>query len=315
MLSRFLGGLTAVALLACSASAFAADAIFPPTLRVGITPPPNFVASPTFPGFEHNDRPIRMLLSELPGYVFDNLEKEVDADLQRAPGVITREDVELKNGAKGFILKGTATSPQGPLYKWTMAVRSGDITGIVVVEVPDAVKEFAPYEAVRASLDTVTIRDTVPMEEYLAALPFAMNELAGYRFVRVQPGSAAMLTDGPKDAVELTEQPLMMVTIAPLPQPPQPHERDGVARRLLGESAALKDVRVTRSEPLRIANQQGHELQIEAKDAKSGADLKGVQWIRFGSGTLLRIFAVSNKDAWDANYPRFRQVRDGIGQK
>lgn len=315
MLSRLIGGLTVFALLCVSGAALAADVIYPPTLRVGIAPPPNFVANPAFSGFEHNDRPIRLLLSELPGYVYENIEKEVAADLERAPGVLTREDVELKSGAKGFLLKGTATSPQGPVYKWTMVVRSGDITGIAAVEVPDAVKEFAPYEAVRASLDTLTIRPTVPDEEYRAALPFSVHDLAGYRFVRVQPGNAAMLTDGPKDAVEFTEQPLVMITIAPMPQQPQPHEREGVSRRLLGESPALKEVRVVQSNSLRIANQQGHELQIEAKDAKSGADLKGVQWVRFGQGTILRVFAISSKEAWDTNYPRFRQVRDGIGPK
>jgi hypothetical protein len=72
---------------------------------------------------------------------------------------------------------------------------------------------------------------------------------------------------------------------------------------------------VTRSEPLRIANQQGHEVIVEAKDAKTGADVTAVQWLRFGSGTLLRILAISRKDAWDANYPRFRHLRDGIGPK
>ncbi|BAT61765.1 hypothetical protein GJW-30_1_04326 [Variibacter gotjawalensis] len=315
MLEFFARGTAALVLVCWSAVAFAQEPTYPATLRVGIVPPPNFVASPTFPGFEHNDRAIRMLLSELPGYVFEGLQKEVDEDLKKAPGLITREDVELKSGAKGFILKGTLNSPQGPVFKWTMAVRSGDITGIVVVEVPDAVKEFAPYDAVRASLDTVTIRQTVPNEEYLAALPFAINDLAGYRFVRVQPGNAAMLTEGPKDAVEIIEQPLIMITIAPMPQQPKPEERDGIARRLLGETGALKDVRVTQASPLRIANQQAYELQIDAKDAKSNNDLKAIQWIRFGQGTIMKIFAVTNKDAWETHYPRLRQLRDGIGPK
>lgn len=315
MVSRLVGALAALMLLCVSGPALAADPVFPPTLRVGIVPPPDFVANPMFSGFEHNDRPIRLVLSELPGYVYDSLEKEVAADLARAPGIVMREDVELKSGARGFLLKASQTGPQGPLYKWTMVVRSGDITGIAAIEVLDALKDFAPYEAVRASLETLTIRPSVPIEEYLAALPFSINDLAGYRFVRVQPGTAAMLTDGPKDAVEITEQPLVMITIAPMPQHPQPQERDGVARRLLGESGALKDVRIIRADPLRIANQPGYELQIDARDPKSGADLKGVQWVRFGQGTLLRVFALASKEAWETNYPRFRQLRDAIGPK
>jgi len=34
--------------------------------------------------------------------------------------------------------------------------------------------------------------------------------------------------------------------------------------------------------------------------------------VRFGSGGFLRIVGVGRKDDWDALFPRFRAVRDGI---
>jgi hypothetical protein len=155
----------------------------------------------------------------------------------------------------------------------------------------------------------------VPTEEQLAVLPFSMNELAGFRIVRVQPGVAAMLTDGPKDVVTAAEQPLLLITIFPAPSSPQAQEREGFARRLLAEIPGITDAKITRSEPQRIAGQQGYETQIEAKDQKSGSDVNGVQWLRFGTGTLLRIVALANKDKWHETFTRFREIRDGIGPK
>ena len=106
-----------------------------------------------------------------------------------------------------------------------------------------------------------------------------------------------------------------MMTLGAAPDQPRPEERESVARRLMGETPGLKDMKVARSGALRIANQQGHEIVVEAKDGKSGTEVQAVQWLRFGSGTLLRIVGVARKDGWDATFSRFRQVRDGLGPK
>jgi hypothetical protein len=49
-----------------------------------------------------------------------------------------------------------------------------------------------------------------------------------------------------------------------------------------------------------------------AKDARTGADVTVVQWLRFGGGAYLHMIGVAPTDAWVASYARFRQVRDGI---
>ncbi|MCC7347789.1 MAG: hypothetical protein IT538_10375, partial [Variibacter sp.] len=126
---------------------------------------------------------------------------------------------------------------------------------------------------------------------------------------------AAMLTDDPDKPVEPANQPILVVSIGRAEQTPEAAQRDGFARRLIADTPGIKDMRVERSEPMRIANQQGHELLLEGKDAKTDADVKIVQWLRFGAGTLLRIVGVSRKDGWDKTFTRFRHVRDGIGPK
>lgn len=313
--AQFLAAILACGLLLAAPSAQAADPVFPPASRLGLAPPPGFVPSPNFPGFQHAEKQASILMAELPAMAFENIEKEVTDELQKdQPVKPTRQDIALKDG-KAFVLFARPPSgPQGPVLKWTMVASMSGITAVVTAMVPETVQDAMSDEAVRAAFATLTVR-TVPVEEQLAVLPFALEQLAGFRIVRVQAGAAAMLTDGPNDAVEAAEQPLLLVSIMPSPQQPQPQERDGLARRLLGDIPGLKEAKVTRSEPLRVAGQQGHEIQIEAKDAKTSQEVNAVQWLRFGSGTLLRVVGIARKEAWPDAFRRFREVRDGIGPK
>jgi hypothetical protein len=301
------------ALLVAASYARAADPVFPPASRIGLAPPPGFVVSSNFLGFQHSDKQATILMAELPNYAFETIEKEVAAELKKDQTPATRTDVTFKEG-RGFVLFAKPSSPQGPVLKWTMVANVGSATAIVTVLIPEAVQDVASDQAVRDSLASLAVR-TVPIDEQLSALPFALNQLAGFRLVRVQPGNAAMLTDGPKDGVEATEQPLLLISLVHAPNHPQPAERDGFARRLLGDVPGLKDVRVTRSEPLRVAGQQGYEILVEAKDAKTDQEINAVQWLRFGSGTLMRVVGIARKDVWADTFRRFREVRDGLGPK
>ena len=97
-----------------AAPALAAEVTYPPAMRVGIVPPPDFVASPRFPGFEHNDKAATIILTELPGYTFEAIDKEVTDDLMKQPGVLTRENVDLEERRQGFPPQGHADEPAGP---------------------------------------------------------------------------------------------------------------------------------------------------------------------------------------------------------
>jgi hypothetical protein len=55
-----------------------------------------------------------------------------------------------------------------------------------------------------------------------------------------------------------------------------------------------------------------HELQAEAKDAKTDTPMRLVQWVRFGPGAFVRMIGIARADAWSKEYPRFRAVRDGV---
>jgi hypothetical protein len=311
-MSLFRFPLIASALLLATAPGLAAPPTFPAASHIGLVPPPDFVASAGFAGFQHTEKQARIIIAELPAFAYENLVQQAE---QQKTGALKREEVSLESGATGILFSGVDESAQGPVLKWTLLTRDKQVTALISAMVPDAIKEAMPEPAVRAALLSTTVREKVPVEEQLSVLPFSMHDLAGLRIVRVQPGTAAMLTDGPKDSADPAEQPLLIVSIGPMQQAPAGAERDGFARRAFAELPGIKEVRITRAEPLRVAGAQGYEIVAEGKETESGNDVHAVQWLRFGTGTVLRIVGVSRKDAWDRDFKRFRAVRDGIGPR
>ena len=81
--------------------------------------------------------------------------------------------------------------------------------------------------------------------------------------------------------------------------------------------ADFKDVRMVSGDMLRLGggSMPTHEIQAEAKDAKTDTPMKIVQWVRFGPGAYVRMIGIARANTWAKEFPRFRAVRDGIGPR
>lgn len=310
------------ALFACGLAAVlaagpagAADPVFPPASRIGLSPPEGFTLSKEFAGFEDRVRKAAIIIVELPAEAYAQIEKGAATDMLKASGATIdgNEPFPLKSGP-AFLVIGRQSADGFNVRKWVLVASSAELTAAITVQVPESEQEAYPDKAVRAALASLTIRANVPTEEKLAALPFTLGDLAGFRPVRVMPGSAALLTEGPKDAIELAEQPLMLITLA-AGGPAEPADRDRFARTIFASTPAIKEIRLRRVEPQRIGGQPGHEIIADGKDMKTDTDVSIVQWMRFAAGGHMRILAVARKNAWDGLFPRFRAVRDGIEAK
>lgn len=305
------GGLLALAAF----PALAGDPVFPPASRIGLVPPDGFVVSKEFSGFEDRPRKAAILIVELPAEAYAEIAKGATADILKASGaaVESNESFPLDSGP-AFLVIGRQAAEGMTVRKWVLVASTPDLTAAVTIQVPETEKDAYPDAAVRAALATVKVRANVPAEEQLAALPFTLRDLAGFRPVRALIGGAALLTEGPKDAIELAEQPLMLITVAP-GAPAEPADRERFARTVFGGTPGIKDIRLVRAEPQRIGGHPGHEIVANAKDMKTDTDVTLVQWLRFGTGGHMRIVGVARKDAWESIFPRFRAVRDGIDPK
>src|SRR5262249_54059710 len=106
--------------------------------------------------------------------------------------------------------------------------------------------------------------------------------------------------------------PLVFVTVG-AGGPESPSSRQNFSRNAVFEIPGFTDVKLINSEMLRLNGQQIYEILIDAKDGKSGTDLKAVQWIRFGAIANITIVSSATKDDWTPAFPPLRAVRDGVG--
>jgi len=295
--------------------ATAAELNYPPGSRIGLAPPPGLVLSKTFFGYEDPSNSVAMMLVALPPQAYADLDASVTAETLKRQGVTveTREALPLPSG-KAFLVVGRQEVDNVKIRKWILVASSPTLTGFVTVQMPETATALYPDAAIRASLATLAFRAAVPVDEQLGLLPFKVSELSGFRIAGVIPGRAVMLSDAPAGAPgspDSTNEPHIFAAIA-AGGPAQSADRDTFAREVFATLPNIREIRVTTSEPLRMAGQQGHQILANAKDASGTSPLTVVQWLRFGGGGYMQIVGIARADAWKEAYPRFRSVRDGI---
>lgn len=293
-----------------SLTAAGAEPAFPPGSRVGLELPAGLKPSTQFPGFEDSERKATITILDLPGRAYEEIERSVFAQNQSGLIDVKRESFPFANGI-GILVSGRVTENGVLARRWFLLATGfggtvSDLTTLINVTVPETAATVYPDAVIRTALASVTFRP-IPIQEQLGMMPFKLNELAGFRVMRVLSEGAVILTDGPSDNFDT--QPYVIVS-AGRGGPAAPGDRGLFARDLLA-TAPLRDLTIQLSEPMRIGGQPGYEIRAQASTLAGGPILL-VQWVRFGSGGFLRVVAVAPKDDWNTLFTRFRAVRDGI---
>jgi hypothetical protein len=296
------------------APALAASPTFLPGSRVGLVPPAGMVPSKSFQGYEDAARGAMLFVTELGAETAERVAKDFTPEALAAGGiqVDAREDSALA-GMRGYLIIAHQEVAGARVRKWALVLTRGDITAIVVVVTPEAERAAYPDAMLRASLATLSVRESVPDAEKFGLLPYRFGDLAGFRLVQAIPGGTAVLTSGPSEATIAAQQPFFMVQMAA--SVPAPAERESFARRMLAATIGFDQFRVVQSGPMHFGAQQGHELIAEGKDPKNGVELTFAQWLRFGSPGYMRMLGIARRDVWAEAFPRMRALRDGIEPK
>ncbi len=299
-----------LALLA-TAPAGAADAVFPAGSRIGIAPPGQMLPSRNFQGFEDLAQGGMILIVELPGLAYPDLERAMTADALGKQGLVVekREPFAIGNG-KAVLVTGRQEAGGSRFRKWVLLASASDVTALVTVQIPETAAKNYPDDAIKTALASLSVR-TTPIAEQVALLSFRLDELAGFRIARVTPPNAVLLTDGPEDDLDASKQSHLVVAVGP-GGPEQAGDRGEFARQAIGAMPGFKEMRITSAEPMRLGGQQAYEVRADAKNAKTDSPVAIVQWLRFGSGGFVRMVGIAPKDAWPQAFPRFRAIRDGV---
>lgn len=297
-------------LLAAFTPAHAADPVYPPGVRIGITPSVGLEPSKTFTGFQTSDQGVKMLMTELPASAFT----EVETAFRTNPASMALKPESIETGAgQAFYTVEPVKDPAGvPVRRYSMIINGGTFSGYVAVQVPENAQKIYTDDAVRQMFASVTVRKEVPLDEQLGMMPFKISELSAFKTVRMlAPGAAIMLADS--DDENTIEKSAFMILGSVGSAPDRPDDRGRFAQQAAAQIPGLRDARITLSEPQRIDGAPGYETRIDAISGKGGTPVTVVQWLRFGSGkTAMRIIASAPRDEWSKAFPRFRAVRDGI---
>jgi hypothetical protein len=305
--------LAALALFVASAlPALAADAVFPPGLRVGMVPLIGLAQAKTFPGFESEDGNVKVLVTELAPDAYGEVANAFKAN-PGGIGGIKPDKIDTPAGLAYFTTEtgknGTAT-----VKRYSMIVPGTGFSGYVAVQIPENATKIYTDDAVRQMFATAVTRKEVPVDEQLAQMPFKITDLADFKNVRtLAQGASIVLSDG-DETTGFEPKPYMVIgLIGATPQ--QADDRARFAQEAATQIPGVREVRVTMSEPIRINGTPGFETRIDGVSGKDKTAVTVVQWIRFGGGTSLRIIASAPRDQWSSAFTRFRAVRDGIQPK
>lgn len=301
--------LIAFALLAVAACpALAAEAIFPPGLRIGLVPLVGLNKAKSFPGFESEDQSVKVLMTELPEQAYG----EVANAFKTPPGTsgVKPESLETPAGLAYYTAE-TGKDGAGTVRRYSMIVPGPGFSGYVAVQIPEKASRIYSDDAVRRMFASAATRKDVPVDEQLGLMPVKVTELANFKNVRtLTPGAALILADGDESA-GLDRKPFLIIgVISGTPQ--QPDDRARFAQEAAAQIPGLRGARVTMSEPIRINGQPAYETRLDATTGRDNTAVTVVQWIRFGSSSSLRIIASAPREQWSDAFPRFRAVRDGI---
>ena len=308
--------LFAAFLLASTATlAMAADAIFPPGVRVGLSPANGLAPAKAFSGFETEDDGVKVLVAELPAAAYAEVETALKAN-PAGNGPVKPEVLQIGSGAAFYTVESAKVGDE-TVHRYSMILPAGTFSGYVAVQVAQSANAKYPADAIKTMLASAVVRQEVPVEEQLGMLPFKVSELSNFKNVRtLAPNAAVMLGDATGDLdANFEAAPFMIIgTIGNVPD--KSDDRSRFAQQAAALIPGLRDAKLTSSEPLRIDGSPGFETRIDAISGKSNTPVTVVQWLRFGgNNAALRIIASAPRDQWSDAFTRFRAVRDGIQAK
>lgn len=295
--------------IAAMCPAFAGDPVFPPGVRVGLTPLVGLSRAKSFVGFETDDHGVRVLVTELPAEAYNEVMNAFKAN-PGGTGGVKPESIETSAGLAYYTAEDAKDGTTN-VRRYSMILPGGTFSGYIAVQVPENASKIYTNEAVRQMFASAVTRKEVPVEEQLGMMPFKVSETGDFKNIRtLAPGAALILADG-DETTGFEAAPFMVIGVIGA-APAQPEDRGRFAQQAAITIPGVRDAHLTMSEPVRIDGTPGYETRLDATSGKDNTPVTVVQWLRFGNQNSLRIIGSAPRDAWPKAFPRFRAVRDGI---
>src|SRR6202166_2149085 len=123
------------ALCAAFFPAFAADPVFPPGVRVGMTPLVGLSRAKSFVGFETEDQSVKVLVTELPAEAYGEVMNAFKAN-PAGTGGVKPESIETAVGTAYYTAEN-ARNGASAVRRYSMILPGGTFSGYVAVQIPE----------------------------------------------------------------------------------------------------------------------------------------------------------------------------------
>src|SRR3981189_3263056 len=149
--------LVAVALLiAASCSAFAADPVFPPGARVGMTPLVGLGKAKLFIGFETEDQGVKVLVTDLPAEAYGEVANAFKAN-PGGTGGLQPERLETSAGLAYYTVENAKDGATN-VRRYSMILPGPTFSGYIAVQVPENAARIYTDDAIRQMFASAVIR-------------------------------------------------------------------------------------------------------------------------------------------------------------
>jgi hypothetical protein len=297
-------------LAVATASAMAADPVFPTGARVGMAPLVGLVPAKAFTGFTTEDQSVKVLVAELPAGAFGEVMNAFKTNNPVVANGAKPESIETGAGTAYYTAE-TGKNASGTVRHYSMILSGGTFSGYVDVQVPENATRIYSDDAVRQMFASAVIRKEVPVDEQLSLMPFKVGNLGDFKNVRALGATGALLLADGDEGTGFEAAPFMVIGLMAA-TPTQPDDRARFADQAARSIPGMHTGRITMSEPVRIDGMAGYETRIDATSGRNDTPVTLVQWLRFGAQGSMRIIGSAPRDQWATAFPRFRAVRDAI---
>ncbi len=287
---------------------------FIPGKPIGMTPPPGFVLSRKFSGFEITESGSSFLVAEFPPQAYPQLIASMTEAAFARQGITirSRKDVNVDN-ANGVSLAASQTVGDRTVNKWILLL--GGKAATVMITAQDVSGKVLNDESVRAVFASVRFRAVQSLDEQLAGLPFSVTSLSGFRIVRTFAGNGIILTRGPKDIVDDASQPVVII-VRPLAAAYPTNVAPAIlSERLIRSIKSIAIARIGNTIKAPVAGANGHEVTGMAMDKPTGKPVTVTQWLRLDAGKQIRALAVVPAGELEQLMPDLRALVAGLAIK
>jgi len=294
---------SALLALAVVASAGRAAPVLVPGTRVSLSPPPGFLPSQRFPGFQHEGKRASIMVTELPGPAA-RMQKGMTRELLAAGGMTLIRSQTVKVGGGDALLIHASQSAAGTEYlKWMLVAGDAGQTVMVVGTFPRTAAELSlPLKRAVLSASWSGAKAVAQPYEGLAFRvdPTPSLKLAG------RVGNALVFTEsGTMGQGEADQAVLVMgssfddASLANV---------EAFAKERAAKSTQVGPLRNVEGLGVRADGLPGYELVAEANDVKSGREVRMYQLVLVDRTTYYLAQGFVSADRGSAILEQFRKV-------